>query len=418
MKLALFSSVSIIVLLICNAIIISNYHSPEFTISDFRAQYTGATLASQKKYLQLYDLKSQFAIQKKLFPKLNFEQLLPFFSPPLIAFFLSPLALFKFNTAYLIFCLFLIFLLILTSLLFLQRTKIAKKTKQLFNLGRYDSLILLISLFPYWMNILITQLSFLWILSFFFTYLFLEQKKYFRAGLILSLLSLKIHLLFVPLLFFVIIGQLRVLKGIITGIFSLIILQISFFGFATLEKYFELLVSLNFYSDRFGLNPSHQVSLKGTLYWFLQGKIDSYLIFDSWAIAIFIILLSSIIFWRNNQQILGRAIIKLHWSGVILITLMTSPHTHYQDLALLIIPIFLILQYFLNDYLPLKKGLSKKFLFPFVKYVVFFLLIIFSAFTAYFPPLSIIVYIILLYLTYKLISRINAVPLSRPERLK
>ena len=64
---------------------------------DFLSFYTGATLASEGRWAQLYDIQEQRAIQDRLVPGL--PSLVPYIRPPVYALLVSPLAGLGFDTA-------------------------------------------------------------------------------------------------------------------------------------------------------------------------------------------------------------------------------------------------------------------------------------------------------------------------------
>ena len=325
--------------------IYSDILSPSSSFSDYRAQYTGATLIKQRYRENFYTLDTQYKVQKNLLPDLQIKYLLPFFSPPPIAFILLPLSFFPFAQGYVIFGITLLFALFLTTYIAYCSIHIPKKVQELLQIKQIDILIIIALILPLWMSIINAQLSIIWTFIVLISYLLAKNNKPELSGLTLAFIVLKPHLLRVPVLFLAIQKQWKILKGVCIGICTLFIFSFYLIGWKGIINYVGLLIHVSKNSELYGISLLEQPTLRGILHSLFTTYLSSQFIDGVWIAGAVITISLALRYWRrvNNTQIFD-----LQWALMIIIMCFTSTHTHYHDLSLLLVPIIITLNYWFS----------------------------------------------------------------------
>jgi hypothetical protein len=208
--------------------------------TDFRAIYTGGVMIIHGVSSDFYSLSTQFFWQKTIFNLPSEIYLMPFTYPPFAALFISLLANFPLSTAYIIFATINIVLAIIAFyfLIFSTGKKSFTQTIILF--------LFFICFYPIWIALSLGQWSFILLLSFISASYFFSKNKKFLAGLGLSLLLIRLNLLFLPIFLLIIKRQWKMLSGLGLGIFILTLISYVLIGFNGLKTYIELLASIPF----------------------------------------------------------------------------------------------------------------------------------------------------------------------------
>ncbi len=330
----------ILLIVILYMLVISRLFSPIYSIGDFRAQYAGARIAHAGKISNLYDIDVQHAAQKSFLPTLPKNLLLPFYSPPVVALLLAPIGGLPFNQAYLLFCSVQLVLFLL-SLFLLFRSTSLPKTQILLLSTAYTTI---------WMGILHGQLSSLWMFSIALFWYLYQNNREFAAGLAISLLFLKLYLIIVPLIFFIVFRQWRIIGGIVTGIFVIAAVTLLIVGVDGVRHYVEFAGPMMQLERIHGVSKSHQSTLYGFLAFLTIGEygvkafVVPPIVLPLWIVGGGTVILVSVRKWLRVARSFRatREVLFLH---LMALTLFLSPHTHNYDLSIFFIPLVIYLDH-------------------------------------------------------------------------
>jgi len=372
------------------------------SFSDYRAQYTGSLMIAQGERDNFYSLDTQYIVQSRIIPGLDKSNLLPFFSPPPIAYALSPLAYFSQRQGFLIFGFTLLCMFFLISYITYHSIHVSKKVQEIFYIKQIDILIVFALFMPLWLSILNAQFSIVWLFIILISYLLAKKNKQELSGFALSFIVLKPHLVIIPLLFLIIQKQWKTILGMITGILILFIFSIYLVGWKGMDGYFKLLTNTSGNGVSNGIALMAQPTLRGILHYFLKTFLSSNVIDILWIIGGGITIYFVFQCWRrvNNTQIFD-----LQWALMIIVTCFTSVHTHFHDLSILFVPIVIILNYWFSvlD----KKIIVHREIFRYSKIIIILILLACSEGLLYVKGFVLIFYIITIYYLQKQIKEIE-----------
>jgi len=337
---------------------------------DFRALYTAVVMLNNGVHGSFYNLSTQFFWQNSIFNLPSKTDLMPFLNPPFLALFFLPLAKFPISIAYVFFSSINIFLAIVAFyfLVFPIGKKSVAQTITLFGFFFFY--------FPVLITLLQGQWSFLLLLGLIFaSHLFSKNKK-ILAGVSLSLLLIRPHLLFIPVLLFFVKQQWRMLSGLGFGVFVFTLISYAIVGFTGLNAYARLLLLIPFWGNKLTVHPFLEPTLRG----FLQSLFHTSFILPILPIFIFGVLLTLFL--------VKKSLLSFNFAALIIVILFTSIHTNYHDLVLLLLPCVFII-----------KSIKR---IPFMLFTAFSISILVNL--SYFrPELSILLFIFILmfYLDHK-----------------
>lgn len=374
--------------------------SPSSSFSDYRAQYTGAAMIRQGYRDDFYTIEAQYKVQKSLIPVLQIKYLLPFFSPPPVAYVLSPLAFFPFAQGYIIFGMILIIAIFFTTYIAYHSVFLSKKVQELLYIGQIDILIVIALFLPLWLSVLNAQLSIVWTFIFLISYLFIKKNKQELSGFMLAFIVLKPHLLTVLVLFLVTQKQWKILRGMFIGVCILLIFSFYLIGWKGMVNYVELLIHASKNSEQYGLSLLAQPTLRGILHSVFATHLSSQLIEIMWIMGVFITVSIVLRYWRkvNNAQIFD-----LQWALMIIVTCFASFHTHYHDLSILLVPAVIILNYWFS--ILDKKNIVHREIFRYARIITIVVVLLWSEGFLYLKNFMLFFYIVAIYYLQKQIKK-------------
>lgn len=412
MKLSLaFFCIPLTITLLC-LFIIAQAFSPTFNMGDFRAQYAGGYIIKNNKASQLYNLDEQLSAQQVFLPTLKKHQVLPFYSPPVVALLLSPLAHFPFAISYIVFGFSqLVFLgtglaVMSYSLRDVMKIKAVKKSY----ITRWHLLFLISGLNPIWMSTL-GQLAAVWMLVVSAGWVFFKKGWHFRAGLILSLLVLKLHLIIIPLYFFAVSKKWNVVKGVVVGSLILGSISIAMVGINGAMQYAHFLIELSGSESAHGVSATRQTTLFGYIAILTLGDYSgTHPTLPPITIPIWIVSTILVCLWVGHRWIRipnsNQHIMKLKYAHMLTIMMFTSLHTHAYDMSILFFAFILYIDYILST--QKHKIISSNLVT--MRYRVLLALTAIALITLLmnaFTPFSIICYLALFYLIEKEYGKIH-----------
>lgn len=373
MKPAIGIYLSIILMCVYCIYMFSMALGPTLSFSDYRAQYTGALMIRKGVRSDLYSIDTQYNIQKKLFPNLQKKQLLPFLSPPAVAFILFPLSLFSYGQGYVVFGVALLFILFLTSFFACRAVLISRKVQKLLYINQIDLLVIISAMLPLWLSALGGQLSIIWTLAFLISYLLAKQNKHVLSGLTLSIICMKPHLLIVPLVFLVIQKRWKMLVGVLIGGVFLALFSLYLVGWQGMVGYLQLLSHVSKNGASNGVEIVAQPTLRGLLHSFLEAYLSMRVIDIIWIMGAGLVFCLVYKHWKKADK---PNLFDLQWALMIVVTCFTSAHTHYHDLSLLLVPLIIILNYWF--YVLDKKNIIHRELFRYSKVMAILVVLVCS----------------------------------------
>jgi hypothetical protein len=278
----------------------------------------------------LYDLSAQSSWQKSLFSGVPFQTLLVFFNPPFVALGYVLFSFFSPQIGYAaLFCINVLIMFVCLRLLFLH---IDRKKWLLFGLFVFFYQPLLMALIE-GQN---TPLLFLGMIA---SWAFFKQKKLFQAGLAISLLAIKPHLLLFPLLLFIWKRQWKALGGLCLALGIFLCISVSLVGVGGLFTYGKFLIASTSLGEQYGIHPIYEPTIRG----FLQLVFLTQSLPIIWLpLFVGIAGMTGIFLWnfRGSWQTATMKFDK-QWGVLIWVILLTSLHTNDHELTLLLFPLLI-----------------------------------------------------------------------------
>lgn len=379
LSLVCFAGIAFVV--IVTALTISQ---PQFRVAlsgtDFRGQYTGALMVNRGVTDNLYNIMEQFRWQKGFLPELMPGSLMVFSYHPLVAVLLSPLGLLSFGHAYR-------FALAVNIGLLLYTIRINAHLLTINHTKNTVSALYAIYAFylPVWFAVLQNQFSFLLYVLFYYLWKCIKEKRYVCAGLLLSALLIKPHMLVVPLLVFALVRNGKIVKWFTIGFTAVFLTTIGLLGTKILANYFSFLVLLSKAGDSYTIHTSDEPTVKGVMHLLLQTDKLPPVATAVYAVIFFasvirLVYVKKLVNKKNNT-------FDLWYGNVILATLLTSPHTNYHDLFLVLLPVIMLLRYSLTK--PHSEKLAE---FPIQKkltwYTLCFGVFVLTTLWVFYPPVA------------------------------
>jgi hypothetical protein len=294
--------------------------------SDLTQYLTGAGIVRDGKIKALYERSTQVEYQNKLVEPKRVNGLLAFRTPPIIAALFIPLTFLKHSTTFSIICAINCLLLLLTIYL----------TSKELKLNKHSLLIgtLFLPLFiPLWATFAASQVTILILFFIVMSYIKINKAQYLRAGLLLGLLFLKAEfLILIPLVLACspIKKSLKVAKGVAISITALILINVFLMGPSFLTVYPKFLFQSE--NINYGTAPTHNFNLTAVY------PLNSSLAFSIAAYLFFLI----VIYISRRKGMPAH----LLFAVCVLLTPLLNIHTMPTDLVVLIVPLYLVIDYF------------------------------------------------------------------------
>jgi hypothetical protein len=299
--------------------------------ADFRAFYTAGKISADYGNGQVYNLKLEQQIQENVVgDNLSQEEILSYNHPPLLLPILRLIAAGDYNSAYILYC----FVLLLISLGCLPFLYYVLKSIQWPNSIIWISLIGFVLFQPLFISILKGQDTALLLLGLviWFTGLIRGNDRLAGLGLALTTIRPQISIL---LAFPHIFRKTKVFTWYCLGSAILILYSYLLVGHQGFLDYLQLL-RLSGAGQGYGLNQSAMFNFTGLLIRSFPNISSSILDILKWGMYA-ISMLTMAFLWKRSSKISYPQIVAL-----VLSSLFFSPHLHYHDLAVLLIPIFCV----------------------------------------------------------------------------
>ncbi len=303
---------------------------------DFTIFYTAGKCVIQGHGRQLYDLETQFAIQREFASEVKHrENPLPFNHPPFEALLFAPLARLPYVAAYLVWALFNIALIL--GFWNLLRPRLLSLHGFLPALP----LLAMFAFFPVIMALLQGQDSILLLFLYGLAFLALARGRAFVAGLCLGLALFKFQLVLPFVLVLLVRRQWRAVAGFVTTAFGLLLVSAAVVGWGGVMAYPGFVLRLSRSGAQAGIYPRDMPNLRGLVAGALHlaGRPATLLII---ALSIALVALAAH-WWRaqperaqsGHQFVLG-------FSLCLTVTIIASYHLLVHDLSVLMLPILLV----------------------------------------------------------------------------
>ncbi len=278
---------------------------------DFLNIYTGASLARDGRFADLYDPDVQLAREKRIFPQLG--ALVPFVRPTFYAAFLMPLSLLPYGTAFMVW-------IAAQSLLLLACWA------WIWRRFGHDALVFAALFLPCPLGIASGQDCVMMLALFILAFELAERSRWFAAGAALALMLMKFHLILLWPVALLVQRRWRMLAGFCATALVLVASCVALGGFDSLRLYAALLQNRSL--DHLSPSPELMISFQGLL---ANLGIDA-----RWASALLVGFAVVIFVWSVRDAPLWR---------VFALTAVTSlwivPHVYGYDASLMLLPILL-----------------------------------------------------------------------------
>jgi hypothetical protein len=303
---------------------------------DFTIFYTAGKIILQGQGRELYDLDTQFAIQREFASEVKQrDNPLPFNHPPFEALLFAPLARLPYVAAYVVWGVF--NLVLILGFWILLRPRLPSLHAFLPGLP----LLAMFAFFPVVIALLQGQDSILLLFLYGLAFSAWATGRAFIVGLCLGLALFKFQLVLPFVLVLLVRRQWRVIAGFVITSFVLLLVSAAVVGWNGVMAYPEFVLRLSRSGAQAGIYPRDMPNLRGlvagTLH--LAGLPATLPI-----IVLSIALLALVALWWRAQSG-GRFV--LGFSLCLTVTIIASYHLLVHDLSLLILPILLLAEMFL-----------------------------------------------------------------------
>jgi Glycosyltransferase family 87 len=298
---------------------------------DFTIFYTAGKCILQGRAHQLYDLETQFAIQREFASEVKHrENPLPFNHPPFEALLFAPLARLPYGAAYLVWAVF-------NIALILGFCKLLRPwLPRLHGFLPALPLLAMFAFFPVIMALLQGQDSILLLFLYGLAFSALATGRGFVAGLCLALALFKFQLVLPFVVVLLVRRQWRAIAGFVVTSFVLLLVSATVVGWTGVMAYPGFVLRLSRSGAQAGIYPRDMPNLRGLVAGSLHlaGLPATLLI-----IVLSIALLALAAYWWRGQP--GDRFV-LGFSLCLTVAIIISYHLLVHDLSLLILPILLL----------------------------------------------------------------------------
>lgn len=227
---------------------------------DYRVYLTAGKMALHGTGANFYDLPTQFAEQRELWPEMTAQkQLLPFLAPPFVALLFAPLAALPVLPGYVIWT-------GLNTLLLWFIVCGLLEVVDLHGSKRLVAVGLMLTFAPVLFTVMQGQVSFLVVLAWLQSYRAAKLGRDFNAGLWLALLLIRPQLALFPLLIFVCKGRWKTCLGFALGAAFVAGASLTLVGWEGLGRYKNLLGAVSGWQGVYGVQPQQMQTWRGFLH--------------------------------------------------------------------------------------------------------------------------------------------------------
>jgi Glycosyltransferase family 87 len=303
---------------------------------DFTIFYTAGKSIFQGHGHQIYDLETQFALQRGFAPNLEHRAgPLPFNHPAFEALLFVPLARLPYVTAYLVWTAF--NLVLIVGFWNMLRPRLPSLQNFLPGLA----LLAMFAFFPVAVALLQGQDSILLLFLYGLVFSAFATGRAFVAGLCLGLALFKFQLGLPFVLLLLLRRQWRAVAGFVTTAFALLLVSATVVGWSGVMAYPGFVLGLNRSGAQAGIYPREMPNLRGLVAGSLHlSGLPALLLI----IMLSVVLLALAAHWwrvRPEHPQAGSTFV-LGFSLCLTFTIITSYHLLLHDLSLLILPILLL----------------------------------------------------------------------------
>lgn len=301
---------------------------------DFRAMYAAGYLIRSGKAPALFDYTGQLLVQNRL--TVARDMTLPFNHLPYEALLYVPLSYLPFKAAY--FGMLVTNLALLAIVILLLR----RKTSMLDGIYPWLSTILVITFLPTSVALMQGQDSVLILLCLTISFLLLEGKREFLAGLVLSAGLFKFQIVLPIAFLFLLWKRWRFVGGFSASAVSLLSVSFALVGKTAAISYFHLLMSMSTRLNsaeeqlRLSILPTGMPNLRGLIFCLFNGYLH-----PTW-IQVLIFTLSAgclCATWIGGSKARGGTSLLVAVSAAAAV----SYHFNYHDMTILLLPIIVLL---------------------------------------------------------------------------
>ncbi len=298
---------------------------------DFTIFYTAGKCILQGQGRQLYDLETQFAIQREFASEVKHrENALPFNHPPFEALLFAPLARLPYVAAYVVWAAFNIALILGFWILLRPRLP------SLHGFLPALPLLAIFGFFPLAIALLQGQDSILLLFLYGLVFSALATGRNFVAGVCLALALFKFQLVLPFVLVLLLRRQWRAVAGFVVTAFGLLLLSAAVVGWSGVMAYPGFVLRLSRSGAQAGIYPRAMPNLRGLVAGSLHlAGLPAALLIIALSIALLALAAHG---WREQA---GRRFV-LGFSLCLTVTIITSYHMLTHDLSLLILAILLL----------------------------------------------------------------------------
>jgi hypothetical protein len=297
--------------------------SKESLRTDFVNFYGAATIVRDGNGANLYQAETQAPIIIAILGRNNFDY---FLHPPFFALVLAPLANLSYGHAFL--CWTLLNVALLGVMPWLLCASIALTARRPY-LG-----ILAMIFYPTLTTLVLAQSSIVLTFVLMLSYLFLAKEHDSTAGLVLSLATIKFQYVFVIAGLLLVNKRYRAVTGFVMGTLILLAISIRVVKIRGLVEYFEFLKS---YNAQRGYD-AHQLALMVNWRGFLGSTgLSNHIVLFSTIGSLALIVMGVYAAVRHGTAKKTDVVLALF----VTIAVLASPYTHFQDLTVLLLPLYL-----------------------------------------------------------------------------
>lgn len=296
---------------------------------DYRVYLTAGKMALSGIGAKFYDLPTQFAVQRGIFPQMTRQdQLLPYLAPPFASLLFAPLALLSPFQGYVVLTAFNVGL-----LWFIARGVIEEL--HLEGRARLVALLLLLTFSPILFTLLQGQVSLLIPLGWLQSWRAAKSGRDFPAGIWFSLLLIRPQLALAPLFIFALKGRWKLLGGFALGTAILGGASLFLIGWDGLLAYKTLLGAASNWEKIYGVKPQQMQTWRGFLHALFLTDNGAAIRFP-WLLGVFAAVGALIWNWRGAWNS-DAPRFERQWAVLGLVALFCCPYLYAHDLSLLVI---------------------------------------------------------------------------------
>ena len=300
---------------------------------DFSIIYAAGTILRKGDASKLYDLGVQAQVERSF----GRRKLLIYDHPPFEAILFEPITNLSYTTAYILWGLINVLLWLLFQAVFRPFAPVPKNDLHYF---------LLCSLFfPLWSGLMQGQMSMLLLLVFSLTFVHLERRQDYRAGVFLGLGLFKFPVVIPFALICFLRSKWKMMMGFATAAVLLTALSLLVVGPVGAISYVRMLAAATARSGApaYTTLPWDMPSLTGFLMTFLVSRISPRSIEATAAILGGILLLATARVWRRHDKLADGDSSGLMFAAALTLSLVTAPYLNLHDLSLMLLAVFLVL---------------------------------------------------------------------------